>query len=108
MSVPLRPAWSAGDALPLTDPDAFGSAEVAVQPGDVLVFTSDGIEEARDTDGEFYGSERLVQVIQGAAADGGADTVRDAVVQDVQAFIGDAAQGDDLTVVVLKVEQTNA
>ena len=45
--------------LPLTDPDAFGSVEVSVQSGDVLVFTSDGIEEARDTEGEFYGREIL-------------------------------------------------
>ena len=37
---------------------------------------ADGIEEARDAEGEFYGAERLVQVIQGAAADGSADAVR--------------------------------
>ena len=59
--------------LPVTDPDAFVSAEVSVATGDVLVFTSDGIEEAQDAGGQFYGAERLMQVIQGAAADGGAD-----------------------------------
>ena len=99
--------WMGERVMPLTDPDAFGSAEVGVSPGDVLVFTSDGIEEARDAEGEFYGAERLMAVIQ-RAADNSADAVRDAVVQDVRQFIGDAAQGDDLTCVVLKVEETDA
>ena len=32
--------------------------------GDVLVFYSDGLTEARNADGEFFGVERLMEVIQ--------------------------------------------
>jgi hypothetical protein len=38
-------------------------------PGDTLLFYSDGVVEARDRDGEFFGEERLVELVERAAAE---------------------------------------
>jgi serine phosphatase RsbU (regulator of sigma subunit) len=50
-----------------------GQAEVAeewLQPGDRIVFYTDGITEARDRDGTFFGLDRLVDRLAWAAASG--------------------------------------
>ena len=71
--------------------------------GDVLVLTSDGVEEALNGSEEFYEAERLSSLIGELGRKGtSADTMRDGITEDVKAFIGDAAQSDDITVVVAK------
>ncbi|GAA4969269.1 GAF domain-containing SpoIIE family protein phosphatase [Kineococcus glutinatus] len=45
-------------------------AEEWLQPGDWIVLYTDGITEARDGDGEFFGVERLVEHLEKAAAAG--------------------------------------
>jgi hypothetical protein len=49
-------------------PLGFGSrndsvAEIALQPGDRLVLFSDGVVEARSAEGDFFGTERLVDLL---------------------------------------------
>jgi phosphoserine phosphatase RsbU/P len=46
-----------------------GVTEQDLQPGDTLVFYTDGITEARDADGELFGLERLSECIAGALAE---------------------------------------
>jgi hypothetical protein len=46
-----------------------GIAEEWLQPGDRLAFYTDGITEARDRDGRFFGLDRLVDRLEKAAAD---------------------------------------
>lgn len=45
-------------------------AEEWLEPDDVLVLYTDGITEARDTEGRFFGLDRLVDFIEREAADG--------------------------------------
>ncbi|WP_432498891.1 PP2C family protein-serine/threonine phosphatase [Kineococcus auxinigenes] len=45
-------------------------AEEWLQPGDRIVFYTDGITEARDRDGEFFGLQRLVDHLHRAATAG--------------------------------------
>lgn len=69
-------------------------------PGDVLLFYSDGVTEAEDANGGFFGTERLVELLRenaGRSADG----LAQAVVEAVDAF-ADGHRSDDLTLVVLK------
>ncbi|MGY1605357.1 PP2C family protein-serine/threonine phosphatase [Geodermatophilus sp. SYSU D00815] len=56
-------------------PFGLGSAELAVaeevlQPGDWLVLHTDGVTEARDASGAWFGEERLVDFLRRAAAAG--------------------------------------
>ena len=74
---------------------------VVLQPGDGVVLYTDGITEAENVAGEQYGLERLCAVVcQHWRQD--ADTIKDAVVADVQRHIGGHLVYDDLTLVVVK------
>lgn len=58
-----------------TLPIGFGGsvaevAEEALEPGDQLLFFTDGVVEARSPDGEFFGDERLPDLLVRAAAAG--------------------------------------
>ncbi len=74
---------------------------IELQPGDGIVLYSDGITEAENVESEFYGLERLCDVVSEHWA-GTAEAVKDAVVADVRAFIGEQTVYDDLTLLVVK------
>ncbi len=73
-----------------------------LQRGDTLVFYTDGIPEAMDSQKELYGVERLEQLVKqnGSLT---AREMRERIIADVQAFTGTAEQDDDMTVVVVRV-----
>jgi sigma-B regulation protein RsbU (phosphoserine phosphatase) len=92
--------------LPASLLDAYSCQTTVLQlaPGDVVVFASDGVEEAQDRLGRFYEGERLSEVIRTTAAEAGsAEAVRDAIVQDVERSRSGQSQVDDVTVVVLRI-----
>lgn len=76
----------------------FEEREAGLAPGDSLVVFSDGVPEARRSDGEFYGEARLKSFLDRA---GTADA--DAVASEVEAF-QDGNLADDVTVMVLRRE----
>ena len=83
----------------------YSDIDTSLSPGDYIVFNSDGIIEAENIDGEFFGFERTAETIRQGCQEGlSAETLIDRLIGAVQAFAGDAPQGDDMTVVVLKVE----
>ena len=83
--------------------------ETQLQPGDRLIFWSDGIPEVQNTEGEQLVYERTSKVVRQACSEGlSAEAMIDRILEAVEAFRGQASQGDDMTVVVLKVEETNA
>jgi phosphoserine phosphatase RsbU/P len=75
---------------------------VDMQPGDVLIYYTDGLTEAENMVRQDYGAERLRQVAAQAAQSQSAAAIRDAIVADVNAFRGDAPLFDDLTLVVVR------
>lgn len=75
--------------------------EIDVAPGDVLVFYTDGVTEAMNSDGQQFGGERLRTTVA-AIPDASAQQILSAVVDAVGAFTGDAPQSDDLTLLVVK------
>ena len=75
----------------------------SLQPGDVLLLSSDGLVEAMNEAGELFGFERLVKSLQ--QADGqSAQTLLDGLLADVKAFVGNADVHDDLTMVIIMIE----
>lgn len=71
-----------------------------VDPGSVLVLCTDGILERRDTAGEFFGPERLQQLVRANLA-ASADAILDRIF--AEAFQhGDRPWEDDATAVVVK------
>jgi len=74
---------------------------VSLEPGDYVLFYTDGVTEAFSPEGEIYGDERLRALIQ-AAAGNSAQEMLDDIDDSVAAFIGDAAPSDDRTTMVLR------
>ena len=73
-----------------------------IAPGDVIVLYTDGITEAMDRNGELFGDAALARVVAGHCKLDAAG-IRERVLREVKAFVGDAEQHDDMTMVVLKV-----
>lgn len=87
-----------------------------LEPGDFVVFATDGLDECRDADGEPFGEERVRRVLErhaggaqnGAARDGSAQDisaqdVADALLRATDRHLGDRPPSDDRTALVLKV-----
>ncbi len=73
---------------------------VQLERGDVLTLYTDGITDAQDETGNFFGQERLRDLIQ-AQAGRSADEIQDALLGTVQAFAGETSQFDDITLMIL-------
>jgi len=74
----------------------------AIAPGDLIVLYTDGITEAMDVTGELFGEAALAGVLA-AHYELDAPAIRERVLREVRAFVGEAEQHDDMTMVVLKV-----
>lgn len=90
-----------GMALGVLPNATFEVGRRELSPGQVLVIGTDGITEARNKAGEFFGRQRLRAVARGAATRGAAAT-RDAVVAAVERFASRLA--DDVTLVVVRAK----
>jgi len=75
---------------------------VATQPGDAIVFVSDGILDADNAQGESYGDDRLSNLLC-AHRDLPAQEIADAILSDVSRFQGDHDRFDDETIIVLRI-----
>ncbi len=70
-------------------------------PGDRIVLYTDGITEAQNDAGEFFGRRRLREAIQGAASASFAE-LHAAIHRAIVVFTAGAEQGDDMTLVVVE------
>ena len=93
-SLPAR-----GPLLGASVESQFTSRQAQLRPGDVVVWYTDGLTEARDNAGKLYGTQRLAAAVQ-AHAHLSAEALRDAVLADARAFSAGQPQRDDITVVV--------
>lgn len=74
---------------------------IEVETGDYLVFFTDGVTEARDDQGAFYGDERLLALVQSQDWTS-AEQLLNAILASVANFSGDSPQADDLTLLVVQ------
>jgi sigma-B regulation protein RsbU (phosphoserine phosphatase) len=81
---------------------SYEEFSVATQPGDVIIFISDGILDAEDDKEEMYGEERLKSLLC-SIREQSAQQIADAILADVAAFQGTHDRFDDETIIVLKV-----
>lgn len=73
-----------------------------VAPGDILVLYSDGLTEAANAEGDFFGQERITEILQQHAAES-ANALADRMMNAVAAFSSSQYPSDDRTLVILKV-----
>lgn len=79
-------------------------AEVPLDSGDVFLFFTDGLSEAMNGRAELFGERRLRDVLE-RVIETESDEVelKDRILDEIRRFVGDAAQHDDMTMVILKV-----
>ncbi len=71
--------------------------ELDLNKGDKLFLYTDGVTEAANGEHKLYGEERLINTLKSLEIQGGcADVIRQ-VRQDIDLFVGDEEQSDDLT-----------
>jgi sigma-B regulation protein RsbU (phosphoserine phosphatase) len=98
-SVPVR---AEGFPLGMFPNVSYDELTVTAEPGDVIVFISDGILDAENAEGEMYGQERLAGLLC-SHREQSAQEIADAILSDVSSFEGERERFDDETVIVLKV-----
>ncbi len=83
----------------------YGCAERQLEPGDVILYYTDGVTEASGFSGERFDEPRLLRELDGAARAGlGAQAILDRLFARLDRFVGaDRHLEDDASMVVLKV-----
>jgi sigma-B regulation protein RsbU (phosphoserine phosphatase) len=81
---------------------SYDEISLTAQPGDAIVFVSDGILDAENAQGEMYGSDRLSALLC-AHRDQPAQDIADTILADVSRFQGAQDRFDDETIIVLRV-----
>ena len=99
-STPVR---AEGFPLGLFPNVTYEEFNIATQPGDVLVFVSDGILDAENEKNEMYGEERLSSFLCGQRGKPAAQ-IASAILAEVTEFQGSQDRFDDETVIVLSVK----
>ena len=106
---PIR--WSEGVCAPIELPGVplgsfpgttYDEVTLALRPGDVFVFFSDGVSEAMNDAGQEFTSERLMEVVRQSVTLPAAKIV-EGIVSAVDEWRAGAAPNDDMTAVVLKI-----
>jgi serine phosphatase RsbU (regulator of sigma subunit) len=76
---------------------------VALEPGDLLLFYTDGIVEAQDYNHTLFGFERLEELVS-RYGDLPPDELIERVIRAIEQFTGSAPQHDDMTIVAIRIE----
>jgi sigma-B regulation protein RsbU (phosphoserine phosphatase) len=97
----LERLGTGGVPLGILEDAAYESATVTLVPGDWLVVFTDGVIEAENNDQQEYGEERLLRMLN-PAANPSTPMMLNAIMADLDRFVGDAPQHDDVTCMLLK------
>ncbi len=82
----------------------YEEKEMSVTTGDLLVFMTDGVVEARNSKKENYGDDRLLRVMEQLDTSLlSAEEIKNRIIADVKHFTGTAPQFDDMALVVVKI-----
>ncbi len=74
--------------------------------GDIAVFYTDGVTEAINSSGELYGLGRLSEAIT-KCSNLTAQEIMGTILEDISSFSGSQDQYDDITLIVVKAEDTS-
>jgi len=95
-----------GDTFPLgiLDDVNYEETQLQMEPGDKVVYYTDGIVEAMNKHEDMYGFERLHEVVKSSPAET-AEALMNDIIRSVSDFTGAAPQHDDLTIIVVSAEK---
>lgn len=93
--------YNPGLALGVLDTLLVDEQEIKLAPGETLLLYTDGVTDARSSQGEFFGAERLKSVASEVCKEP-ADKLRKQIYQAIKLHQGEFRQEDDITMVVLQ------
>jgi sigma-B regulation protein RsbU (phosphoserine phosphatase) len=84
--------------------DLLEEESIDLMNGDVIVLYTDGISEAMNANADLFGDSRLSRIVE---EHGHLDSseLRERILREIEAFVGAADQHDDMTMILMKVEQ---
>ncbi len=91
----------AGFVLAGMEEICYKKNELQLEPGDVIYLYTDGVTEATNANNALYGEDRLHAILE-KHKNAATHTICDEVKRDVDLFVGDAPQFDDITMLALK------
>lgn len=96
-----------GMVLGVSEQVAFNTKTLTIPPGGLLLLYTDGVTEAMDPDGQFFGVPRLEALVLGLE-DWNGQHVASQIGSRIPAFTGEPDLSDDLTAVVLHRQSQSA
>lgn len=92
---------STGLPLGMLEDSEYAADERILRPGDKVVLYSDGLSEAQNEEGRFFGSPAIRGIVKKYAEDGCA-ALQAGLLDAVETFTGGAVLADDITLVVFE------
>jgi len=77
---------------------------IPLNAGDLYVFFTDGISEAMNEQDDCFGEGRLGRLVEEHAHLASAE-LRERVLREIESFVGGAPQHDDMTMILLKIDE---
>ena len=99
------PTWAVkqlGTALGFESGLTYEGVEVQISPGDSLVFYTDGVIEAFNSQNELYGNDRLVEDLKKIVGQSAKD-ITGGILTHVRQFVEKAPQSDDIGILTLRL-----
>jgi len=90
-----------GTVLGLFANENFQQAAVQLESGDSVILYTDGITEAQNSQRVLFGEAMLLESVK-ARCGAPAHQIHDAILADLQNFVGDTPQSDDIALLILQ------
>jgi serine phosphatase RsbU (regulator of sigma subunit) len=103
---PLPYTWDFGHPLGLLEEPSLDCRTIVMPPGGTLLLITDGVTEATDYRGAFFGSERLDMAVRACPARS-AQGLCDDLVATLADYHGESPQHDDITLVAVRTVLNN-
>lgn len=97
----VRPLGDAGPLLGVFPRLDLVESTIELAPGDLVLFYTDGVTDAQGPDGDRFGDDRLLEVVESARG-GTAQAMIDAIRDAVAAFADGVEPADDVTIVAMR------
>lgn len=97
-----------GYPLGISDKMNYRSTQLTFEVGSLMVMCSDGLIEAQDANGEFFGFERFEELLNGFPPYTTAQQAMDRILEAFRQHLGEAVPQDDTTLIVVRSLATEA
>ncbi len=98
--VEVQPLARTGIPLGLYEDQTWAEESLQLDPGDALVLYTDGVTDAQNAQGAYFGAEHLLTMMQNGVGRS-APEIRGNIQSAIADFVGDARQTDDIALMVV-------